>query len=134
MFEIHHTGYIVDNIQNAVETMKLLNYQILQDTVYDKDRNIYICFIKNGNTLIELIEPKDENAVAYKTLVKTGPAPYHICYKVENIEEACSNLKKEGFYPVSKIEKASAMGENCKVIFLYSQTIGLIELVSDTIL
>ena len=43
-------------------------------------------------------------------------------------------LKKEGFFPVSKIEKASPMGENCKVIFLYSQTIGLIELVSDNTL
>lgn len=134
MFKIHHTGYIVDNIQNAVETMKRLNYQIVQKTVYDEDRNIYICFIKNGNQLIELIEPKDENAVTYKILVKTGPAPYHICYKVDNIEEACNTLKKEGFFPISKIEKASAMGENCKVIFLYSQTIGLIELVSNNTL
>ena len=134
MFEIHHTGYIVHNIQNAVEAMKLLNYKIVQDIIYDEDRNIYICFIKNGNQLIELIEPKDESAVTYKLLAKTGPAPYHICYKVDNIEETCSSLKKEGFFPVSKIEKASPMGENCKVIFLYSQTIDLIELVSDNTL
>lgn len=134
MFEIHHTGYIVSSITNAVEEMKLLNYEIIQNTIYDEDRNIGICFIKNGNQLIELIEPKDENAVTYKILAKTGPAPYHICYKVNNIEEACNTLKKEGFFPISKIEKASAMGENCKVIFLYSQTIGLIELVSDNAL
>lgn len=134
MFKIHHTGYIVKSIKDALETMKLLDYKIIQDTLYDEDRHIDICFIKNGSQLIELIEPKDETAVTYKLLEKTGPAPYHICYKVDNIEETCSILKKEGFYPVSKIEKASTMGEKCKVMFLYSQTIGLIELVTDSIL
>ena len=134
MFKIHHIGYIVSDVNSAVETMKLLNYEILQSTVYDEDRNIYICFIKNCNQIIELIQPKDETAVTYKLLTKTGPSPYHICYEVKNIEEACNRLKETGFYPITKIERASAMGRDKSVIFLYSQTIGLIELVSNSIL
>lgn len=134
MFKIHHIGYIVNNIKNALDEMKLLSYEVIQNTVFDADRNIYICFIKNGSQLIELIEPKDENATTYKMLMKTGPTPYHICYEVENIKKACNILKKEGFYPITKIEKASAMGECCEVVFLYSQNIGLIELVVNSIL
>ncbi len=134
MFKIHHIGYIVNNIDNAVGTMINLGYEIKQNTVYDKNRHIDICFLKNEYQLIELIQPKDETAVTYKLLAKTGPAPYHICYQVESIEEACKVLKKADFYPISNIEKAMAMGEKCNVIFLYNQNIGLIELVSDNIL
>lgn len=55
-------------------------------------------------------------------------SPYHICYEVENIEEAILELKKQKFILVQKPQVAVAMN-NKKVCFLFNKNTGLIELV-----
>ena len=61
MFEIHHTGYIVHNIQNAVEAMKLLNYKIVQDII-----------VINKKTLTPLVWVFDNTQTKGDIILKDG--------------------------------------------------------------
>lgn len=62
-------------------------------------------------------------------LKKSGNAPYHICYKVENISEVVHTMRQQQFFIVS----APAWYEllNGMAAFLFSEETGLIELMED---
>ena len=85
---------------------------------------------KEGETLLELLEPVDNESPINKTLEKSGVTPYHFCYEVDDIDEAVSNLRKERFIVVSKPVPAVALCGS-RVSFLYNKQVGLIELVES---
>ena len=131
-FTFHHIGIAVFSIEKSSEFYVNQGYEITE-TVFDPIQNVNICFInckknRGGYTCIELISPKDETSPVNKNLQKNGVSPYHICYEVENIEEAILELKKQKFILVSKPQVAVAMN-NKKVCFLFNKNTGLIELV-----
>ena len=63
-------------------------------------------------------------------LEKTGPTPYHICYKSDDFEADIENLKKKRFAVVSSPAPAVAFGGR-RVVFMYSLHAGLIEIVEE---
>ena len=77
---------------------------------------------------IELLEPGSALSPVSKTLEKSGVSPYHMCYCVEDIEEAVKELKKKRFLPLFRPVQAVALG-NKKICFLFNREVGLIELV-----
>ena len=143
--KIHHVGYLVKNINQSIEVFSDLGYVIKQETVYDVDRDIDICFMENDGVVVELVAPR-KSASSFKALRKrVGNSPYHICYIADNflsdindLEEMQKNelLLKLGHiikYARSKKEwsqedLAEAI-DSRKVVFLYHPEIGLIEIV-----
>ncbi|UTC68219.1 MULTISPECIES: VOC family protein [unclassified Treponema] len=132
----HHIGIAVFNIEETAPFYIMQGYSKSQ-TVYDPIQHVNICFLTDGYSeiiggggmpMIELIEPIDEKSPVYKILQKSGVAPYHICYEVENISDTITELKREKFIPLSKPVEAIAIN-NKKVCFLFNKNIGLIELV-----
>jgi methylmalonyl-CoA/ethylmalonyl-CoA epimerase len=81
-----------------------------------------------GGTQIELLEPVDGQSPVNKILEKNGVAPYHVCYMVEDIEEAILKLKKMKYIVVVSPVEAPAI-TNSRVAFLFNRDIGLVELV-----
>lgn len=99
------------------------------ELIYDPIQNVHICWLtKEGMPTVELLAPHDETSPVNKTLEKNGVTPYHTCYIVENIEEACKALRKMKYVIVSKPAEAVAI-HNCRVSFLFNKNVGLIELV-----
>ena len=58
-----------------------------------------------------------------------GVTPYHICYEVDDIYLAVSDLKKKRFIPLFNPIEAVALG-NRKICYLFNQAVGLIELLN----
>lgn len=81
-----------------------------------------------GGPCVELISPKDDTSPVCKNLQKNGVSPYHICYETESLEESIAELKKQKFLMVSKPSPAVAFGGK-RVCFLFSKSVGLVELV-----
>ena len=133
MLKIHHIGYAVNNMEEAISAFLPLGYELEKAPQYDTDRDMYIAFLHHKyNETVELIQPDHEKDTTISKLLKrTGPSPYHICYRTDNLEESIALLKDigSGYYPVSKIERAVTIAPNARVIFLYNGAIGLIELV-----
>lgn len=128
-FRFHHIGYAVNSIEKTSVYYTEEGW-ILSEIYSDTIQNTKIAFLfKNSFPLIELVEPIDDKSPVVKTLDKMGVTPYHVCYEVDDIEIAISNLKKKRFIPLFKPVEAIAL-ENRKICYLFNQAVGLIEIVN----
>ena len=101
----------------------------MTEKTYDPLQDVNIVFLsKDDMPMIELLEPGSGNSPVSKILEKSGVSPYHMCYRVDNLEEAMKELKKKRFLPLARPVQAVAL-ENKKICFLFNKEVGLIELV-----
>ena len=126
--KIHHIGYLVKKIEKAKKTFETLGYLVEQDTVYDDIRKVDICFLVKDGYRVELVSPVSEDSVVSGLMKKYKNAPYHICYEADDPEAAYVQLTANGFAAVDTPTPAPALG-GCKVVFLTSPVIGMIELI-----
>ena len=127
--EVDHIGYAVKNIDKAKKSMEILGYTF-EPTVEDKDRNIFISFGELDGYRVELVAPMGEGSPVDMYLSKIGPTPYHICYRSSDIETDIAELQKHRFKVSIPLAPAIAFG-NKRVVFMYSLSVGLIEIVED---
>lgn len=127
--KVDHIGYAVKNIDKAKKSMEALGY-LFEETIEDKDRNIYIAFGEMDGYRIELVAPISSGSPVDAQLSKVGPTPYHICYKSLNIEDDIENLQKNRFKVSIPLTPAIAFNGK-RVVFLYSLSIGLIEIIEE---
>lgn len=127
--KVDHIGYAVKSIEKAKKTMEALGY-VFEKTIEDKDRNIYIAFGELDGYRVELVAPMGECSPVDMILNKMGPTPYHICYRSNDIEVDIEKLKASRFKVSIPLAPAIAF-ENNRVVFLYSLSAGLIEIVED---
>ena len=126
--DVHHIGYAVRSIEKSRPFFQTMGYTSISDVTEDSIRNIKIQFIKNGEYVIELVEPIIKGSPVDGILRKNGEGPYHICYVVDDIEAEVDKLLKNKFKIFQDYEIAPAI-DNKKVIFLYNIRVGIIELV-----
>lgn len=99
------------------------------DVVDDPLQHVKVCFLeKEGAPRIELLAPLDEQSPVLRSLESSGVSPYHICYQVNDLDEAINGLRQQRFLLVSGPVPACAMGDR-RIAFLYQKHTGLIELV-----
>ena len=128
--KVHHIGYAVRDIDSALECFNKLGYVCVSQKI-DELRRVRIAFIRNEETLVELVAPNGPNSPVDEMINKNGPAPYHICYTVKDIDEQCKKLKKEGWTVIIKKSQAPAIGD-ASVAFLFHKRIGIIEIVEES--
>jgi methylmalonyl-CoA/ethylmalonyl-CoA epimerase len=129
-FRFHHIGYVTDSIENTAKIYLKAGYQATSK-IEDEIQGVYICFLtKDGFPQIELIEPVSEVSSVNKILKKNGVTPYHVCYEVDDINNAFDILVDEqGYIPLFR--PVEAIGLNNKLIcYLYKKEVGFIELVN----
>ena len=128
--KFHHIGIAVFNIKKTASYYTKLGYTI-NHTIFDPLQQVNICFLeREGEPLLELIEPVNDKSPIAEILKKNGVSPYHFCYSIKNIEDSIADLKAEHFLLINKPVNAVALG-NRKVCFLYNKDMGLIELVEE---
>lgn len=127
--KIHHIGYCVHNIDKAILEFEKIGYQKFETKYIDNDRKIYIQFMKNNETMVELVNPTNEGESPVDGILKKiGDSAYHICYETNNINEEIEKLKIDKYILISSPKTAVAIN-NCEVAFLYKRNVGLIEIV-----
>lgn len=131
-FKFHHIGYVTNSIADTSAFYLEAGY-LKTASVTDEIQRVSICFLtKEGFPRIELIEPSDENSSVNKVLKKTGVAPYHVCYEVEDISIAFNELVDvQEFIPLFRPVEAIAL-DNRLICYLYRKDVGFIEIVNKT--
>jgi len=131
-FRFHHIGYVTDSIAHTSAFYLDAGYQ-KTGNVTDEIQRVSICFLlREGFPRIELIEPVDENSSVNKILKKTGVAPYHVCYEVDDIIAAFDELVDvQDFIPLFRPVEAIAL-DNRLICYLYRKDVGFIEIVNKT--
>ena len=126
--KIHHVGYLTKNMRKSQERFYVLGYTEEKTVEYDSIRDINISFLKNGEYLIELIEPASKASPMYELLKRYANTPYHFCYEVNDISQKIKELEDTGYHVLHAPEIAPCIDDNL-VSFLYHPEIGIIELV-----
>lgn len=133
-----HIGYLTRDIEKSAALFKTLGFcpvtpKIADDLAPDdapntRPRNVDLCFLSNGSYTVELVSPRAEDSVVGKMLEKQGEGPYHLCYRVADLEGFAAKMQREHWILVQKPAKAVAFGGR-RVSFLFKKYIGLVELV-----
>lgn len=129
--KIHHIGYLVKNIDKAIEKFKQLGFKCVSETTCDEIRYIHICFMEKDGYVIELVSPYDSNSVVSKLMKQYKNSPYHICYLTDKFEETCIALQTGGGYVMVNNPLPAPALEGKRVVFLISHISGMIELLEQ---
>ena len=134
--KLHHIGYVVNRIEDMLIELQTINYQVVTTphthTINDEIQRCRICFVeREGEPLIELVEPYENNKSLRKMLAQRGNSPYHLCYEVGNVETLFDELSgKEGWVPLFRPIEAPALN-NRLIVYFYNAQLGYIEFVND---
>jgi methylmalonyl-CoA/ethylmalonyl-CoA epimerase len=126
---VHHIGYAVEDLDKAIGSFAALGCSVRHRQI-DRDRNVEIALVENEGVVVELVSPLSAGSPVDGVLARGGAAPYHICYEVDSMSEACGQLRRDGWVVVRKPSPAPAIG-GALVAFVYSKAIGLVELVES---
>ena len=129
---VNHIGYAVRDIQKTAKFYLDAGWELSE--IYEEEvQHCKIAFLtKAGFPKIELVAPmkEDEQSPVDTYLQKIGCCTYHVCYDVDDIEQAVEGLyDEEGFMPMFEPVESVAM-DGHKICYLFHLHVGLIELVS----
>ena len=76
-------------------------------------------WVKLGNTLVEFMEPIDDNGVIGKFLKNRGEGIHHLCFEVDNIDEMLADLKAKS---IRLVNEAPLVLEGRKMAFIHPKS------------
>lgn len=125
--KIHHYGLAVKNIEKSMEVFRLLGYEV-GDVIIDPTQKVQLSFIKPpSGALIELVCDRDENGPTSRLVNKQGSGFYHVCFEVDDMEQAIKDFKCKKYSLLHQPTAAVAF-DGREIAWMYHQDIGLIEL------
>jgi len=129
--EFHHVGVAVHDIDEALKTYcGLFGFRRYSDPVDVPSQGVRVCFVESaGGFLVELIEGLGEKSKVTAILDRSGPGPYHICYKVEDLDHAVKLLRKQKCRPFRRFEQPG--NEVTRFAFLLSPDQQIFELCAE---
>ena len=94
--KLHHIGVVVPNIQKSLGELKsLMDFQSTSMPMPVATRKVNVCFLRMGESFLELIEPSsDDSPIADFT--KTGGGIHHLCFEVEDIHAEVKSITAKG--------------------------------------
>jgi methylmalonyl-CoA/ethylmalonyl-CoA epimerase len=131
--KVHHIGYLVDSIGDAVAAFSQLGFVCQSDTQTDPAREIYVVFMANGEYVVELIQPIDKASPIYNLRKRYHNSPYHICYETENIPVSLAEMTGGAYMLVQPPQPAPALPGAPDVAFLMHPHIGMVELLDKSL-
>ena len=125
---IEHIGIAVDDIKNDSTFWKEIMKIDHSSTEDIKDQGVLTDIYDTGKGKIELLEATGLKSPIAKFLRNHGQGVHHICFEVENIEEAIEELKEKKIELIT--EEAITGAEGYKIIFIHPRSAGgvLVEL------
>ena len=87
-----------------------------------------IAAVAAGESLVELLEPENEDSPIGKFLARRGPGIHHICFAVDDLDEMLSRCRSAGVELIDETPRIGAEGK--RIAFLHPRSTGgvLIEL------
>ncbi len=128
ILSIEHIGVAVKSLENNAPFWKyVLNISHGGTEVVERE-GVTTDIYDTGSGKVELLESLEDNSLIAKYLEKHGPGVHHICFEVENIYDAITELLDGGIDVIYKKPKVGA--EGYLVTFIHPKSTGgvLVEL------
>ncbi|MFC1585758.1 VOC family protein [Fibrobacterota bacterium] len=132
--KLHHIGKVVENIGKEIDYYRnVFGFQQIGKSVIDPIQKVEVAFIETGldrQVTIELIHPVEEASPVMQFL-KEGGGLHHLCYQVDDINQALKDLKAKGCLILSPPVPGKGHDDRL-TLWLYTPEKELIELVEKT--
>ena len=102
----HHVGVAVRSIDQALRTyVDVFGFRQVEEPVDVTAEGVRVCFVEaSPGVMIELVEGIGEDSPVANLLERSGPGPYHLCYRVEDLDDAIKKLRKKRCRPFRRFE------------------------------
>jgi len=107
---IEHIGIAVESLETAIsyyENILGLKCYAVEEI---EDQKVKTAFFKIGDTKIELLETTDPEGPIGGFITKKGPGIHHIAFKVDNVNDALTEVKTKGVKLIDKQGRKGAEG------------------------
>jgi len=124
--DFRHIGYVVEGLPQAINSFKRLfdlqDSNFLVFPPYDQPADTCFAFFTEGGATFELIHPISEH---FKNILfASGKGINHICFTVDNIEEAVKDMQEKGARPGHVTPKGIIQMPSQKMIYFDPETTG----------
>ena len=125
---IEHIGLAVNNLDKDAPFWKHVLKISHKGTEVVEDQGVTTDIYDTGRGKVELLEALGENTAVGKFLKNHGPGIHHVCFEVDDINNAINELKESNIQVLSDIPTTGA--EGYKVVFIHPKSTGgvLVEL------
>jgi methylmalonyl-CoA/ethylmalonyl-CoA epimerase len=125
----HHVGFVVASIPNSVPGFRsMLQADWDEQIFHDPNQGVRVTFLKSrhaGDPLWELVEPAVEQSPVQSFAAKGGGL-HHVCYVVDNLDQALSDARLLGALVTRQPMPAVAFGGR-QIAWIYTKNRLLIE-------
>jgi methylmalonyl-CoA/ethylmalonyl-CoA epimerase len=135
ILRFHHIGYAVQNIRSYLDEFFIPLFAPLDVTepVTDPIQRVRVCFARVGEgPTIEFVEPLDAESALSSVIGSIRGGVYHLCYEVDDLDEAMKVFRRKRCMPVGKPVPALAFN-NRRIVFFLTPQHDLIELLEARI-
>ena len=126
--KIDHIGIAVQSLDESIPLYRDALGLELHGIEEVAEQKVRVAMFDAGGVHIELLEPTSEDSPIAKYLASKGPGMHHICYEVEDVDDALTSLKSKEIRLIDETSRTGADG--AKVGFLHPKSTGsvLVEL------
>ena len=125
---IEHIGLAVNSLDTDAPFWKHVLKISHKGTEAVEDQGVTTDIYDTGRGKVELLEALGENTVVGKFLKNRGPGIHHVCFEVDDINNAINELKESNIRVLS--DNPTTGAEGYKVVFIHPKSTGgvLVEL------
>ncbi len=138
--KLDHIGFVTEERDKIEGVLRRIGFEKITEPVPDPLQKVSGSFVDIGDKdriYLEILTPTDRDSPVAKFLKKKGQGLHHLCFEVENIEEAKKILEDAGFQTVCEPVECEAydinFGRNpqkkTKIAFFFIPNLVLIELI-----
>lgn len=117
ILKIDHIGVAVNSIEGSSNFWKEILGLSFEGSETVEEQKVTTAFFPVGDSEIELLESTMPDGPVAKYIEKKGEGMQHIAFRVENIEEALTELKEKGIKLIDQTPRIGAGG--AKIAFLH---------------
>ena len=128
VLKVDHIGIAVKNLEESKKFYtEVLGMTALGEEVVEEQK-VRVCFIPCGDSEVELLESTSPEGPIAKFIEKNGEGIQHLAFRVDNIEQALSDLKEQGVRLIDEKPRYGAGGAS--IAFVHPKATGgiLVEL------
>ena len=109
--KIDHIGIAVNSIDEQLPYYRDMLGLKVEKVETVESEGVKVCFIKVGDTHIELLEPINETSPIKKFLEKNGQGVHHIAYSSDDVVKTMFDMKGKDFKLLNEQPKEGAGGK-----------------------
>jgi methylmalonyl-CoA/ethylmalonyl-CoA epimerase len=132
-FKFSHIGLAVANMEQALKVYRsVFGYTLRSGPFDDPIQKVSVCFLASdrpGDVTLELVAPAGESSPISK-FVQKGVCAYHLCYEVDDLNQALNHVRTQGCIVVSEPVPAVAF-EGRRIAWFYTPDRQLAELIQQ---